>query len=200
MQRASRHTSHRVGDGKPVQFNGDPSMFKRFILGMTAVAAIALSTQATAWDANANADALATAAMFKQEDPELIAFFDQAAGYAVFPTVGKGAMGIGGAYGKGVVFVGSEAIGDASLTQLSIGFSFGGQSYSEIIFFEKQEDLDRFKESKLELDASASAVALKKGASKDANYRKGVAVFTKPKGGLMFDASVGGQKFSYTPK
>jgi len=159
-----------------------------------------IATPAMAWDANAEADAEATAAAFKAEDPDLDAFFDKAAGYAVFPSVGKAAVGIGGARGTGVVFAGGEKIGTATLTQVSIGMSFGGQKYSEIIFFEKDADLDAFKSGKFALDASASAVALKKGASKTSNYNKGVAVFTKPTGGLMFEAGVGGQKFSFTPK
>lgn len=167
-----------------------------FLLTLTSL----IAAPAMAWDANAEADAEATAAAFKAEDPELDAFFDKAAGYAVFPSVGKAAVGIGGARGKGVVFAGDEVIGDTTLTQLSIGMSFGGQKYSEIVFFEKDADLDAFKAGKFALDASASAVALKKGASKTTNYSKGVAVFTKPLGGLMFEVGVGGQKFSFTPK
>lgn len=159
-----------------------------------------VATPASAWDANAEAEADATVAAFKAEDPDLAAFFDKATGYAVFPTVGKAAVGVGGARGNGVVYAGGEVIGDTTLTQLSIGLSLGGQRYSEIVFFEKQADLDAFKKGEYALDAAASAVALKKGASKNANYSKGVAVFTKPKGGLMFEASVGGQKFSFTPK
>jgi lipid-binding SYLF domain-containing protein len=159
-----------------------------------------IAAPAMAWDANAATDAEATAAAFKAEDPDLDAFFEKAAGYAVFPSVGKAAIGIGGARGKGVVFAGGEAIGNTTLTQLSIGVSLGGQTYSEIVFFEKDADLDAFKAGKFALDASASAVVLKKGASKTTNYSKGVAVFTKPKGGLMFEAGVGGQNFSYTAK
>ena len=157
-------------------------------------------TPAMAWDANAESEAQATADAFKAEDPDLDAFFEKAVGYAIFPTVGKAAMGVGGARGTGVVFEGGEVIGDTTLTQLSIGFSLGGQSYSEIVFFEKDADLDAFKQGKFALDAAASAVALKKGASKNADYSEGVAIFTHPKGGLMFEVGVGGQKFSFTPK
>ncbi len=152
------------------------------------------------WDPNLERDALETIAKFKQTDPDLQVFFDKAYGYAVFPTVGKAAIGIGGAHGTGVVFEQGKMIGTSKLNQLTIGFQLGGQSYSEIIFFEDKKTLDDFKKGNFEFSAQASAVAVKKGASKDADFDNGVAVFTLPKGGLMFEASVGGQKFSFEPK
>lgn len=140
-----------------------------------------------------------TIAMFKKEDPDLTTFFAKAYGYAVFPTVGKGGIGIGGAYGKGEVFQKGKQIGTTSLKQVSIGFQLGGQSYSEIIFFKNKKTFDQFTSGSFELSAQASAVAVKAGASSDAVYDNGMAVFTMAKGGLMYEASIAGQKFSYKP-
>jgi lipid-binding SYLF domain-containing protein len=125
--------------------------------------------------------------------------FSNAYGYVIFPNVGKGGIGIGGAAGNGVVYENGTEIGMAKLTQLSIGFQWGGQAYREIIFFESKETMDRFKESKVELSAQASAVAVTAGASADAKYVDGVMIFTMQKGGLMYEASVGGQKFKFNP-
>lgn len=139
-------------------------------------------------------------AAFRNRDRDMKVFFDKAYGYAVFPTVGKGGIGIGGAYGKGKVYRKGDHIGDTSLTQVSIGLQLGGQAYREIIFFEDKEALERFTGGNFEFSAQASAVALTAGAAADADYSDGVAVFTLPKGGLMYEASVGGQKFSFEPK
>jgi lipid-binding SYLF domain-containing protein len=108
-------------------------------------------------------------------------------------------MGLGGAYGKGEVYEREALIGVSSLTQLTIGFQLGGQAYSEIIFFKDKEALDDFKGGNFELGAQASAVAATAGASADASYDNGVAIFTLAKGGLMYEASIGGQKFSFEP-
>jgi len=136
---------------------------------------------------------------FKSEDPGIQRFFDNAFGYAVFPSVGKGAAGVGGAYGKGQVFEQGHPIGRTKLVQLTIGFQWGGQAYSELIFFEDQAALERFKRGEFEFSAQASAVAITLGASATADYEQGVAVFTMTKGGLMYEASIGGQKFSFEP-
>jgi lipid-binding SYLF domain-containing protein len=133
----------------------------------------------------------------KQEDPGLKKFFDEAAGYAVFPTVGKAAVGIGGAYGKGELYEGGQLAGYCTLTQASIGLALGGQAYTELIFFETQDTLEKFKSGDFAFAAQVSAVALKAGASANAKYANGVAVFTMGEGGLMYEASVGGQKFKY---
>jgi lipid-binding SYLF domain-containing protein len=138
-----------------------------------------------------------TVAVFKKADPGLSSFFEKAVGYAVFPTVTKGAAGIGGAAGSGVVFEKGKAIGKTSLTQVTVGAQLGGQAYSEIIFFETAPAFTDFQKGTLALAAQASAVAATKGASANAKYQNGVAVFTTGKGGLMFEASVGGQKFSF---
>jgi lipid-binding SYLF domain-containing protein len=147
--------------------------------------------------AAANADEVI--AKFKEKDPGMAELFDKAAGYAVFPTVGKGAVGVGGARGKGTVYANGKVIGRSTLTQVSIGFQLGGQAYSEVVFFHNKEALENFKKGHLKLDAQASAVALKERASADLPYRNGVAIVTMSKGGLMYEASVGGQKFSFNP-
>jgi len=124
-------------------------------------------------------------------------YFKKARGYAVFPNVGKGGIGIGGARGKGEVFEKGKVIGSTSLTQVSIGFQLGGQAFSQIIFFKDKKSLERFTEGNFEFGASASAALISEGANASADYSDGVAVFTFSKGGLMYEASIGGQKFSY---
>jgi len=167
-------------------------------LGIIALAltAAALSPRAVGAD-DLHHDVLSTIAAFKETDPGLRQFFDGAAGYAVFPSIAKGAIGIGGAHGDGELLVGGNALGKTAMTQVTIGLQLGGQEYSEIVFFENATTLDAFKKQQFEFSAQVSAVAVKAGASANAKYRDGVAVFTMAKGGLMFEASVGGQKFSY---
>jgi len=145
-------------------------------------------------------DANGTIQTFKQKDSKLDKkFFSTASGYAVFPNITKGGFIIGGAGGEGVLFVGGKPVGTASIGQGSIGFQLGGQAYSEIIFFENPSALSDFKNGNFQLDAQATAVAVSAGASADANYERGVAVFTMTKAGLMYEASVGGQKFTFHP-
>tara|TARA_Y100001968_G_scaffold300283_1_gene311583 strand:- start:566 stop:1177 length:612 start_codon:yes stop_codon:yes gene_type:complete len=131
--------------------------------------------------------------------PELAAYFKKAKGYAVFPNVGKGGVGIGGARGKGEVFKDGKVIGSTTLTQVSIGFQLGGQAFSQIIFFKGKRDLNRFIQGNFEFGASASAALINSGAAVETAYSNGVAVLTVSKGGLMYEASIGGQKFSYEP-
>lgn len=131
------------------------------------------------------------------KDPGMSKFFDGAAGYAVYPNVGKGGIGIGGAHGKGLVIVDNKAIAETSLSQITIGLQLGGQVYAEFIFFKDKTALGHFQRGNFELGAQASAVAVTLGASADADYDKGVAIFTNVGGGLMYEASVGGQKFKY---
>lgn len=132
-----------------------------------------------------------------QSNPDIKRHFEQAHSFAVYPVITKGGLGVGGAGGKGLVFENYKVIGGASLAQATIGLQAGGQQYMEVIFFEDKAALDRFKEGKIKFSGQASAVALKDGASVDVNYQDGVAVFTKAKGGLMAEASLGGQKFKY---
>jgi lipid-binding SYLF domain-containing protein len=144
-------------------------------------------------------DAQEAKSQFISADGLMESLFNNSAGYAIFPNVGKGAIGVGGAAGNGVVYEKGKAIGTAKMKQVSVGFQFGGQAYREVIFFENQAALDRFKGNNFEFSAQASAVAVTKGASGNVKYRNGVLVFTQEKGGLMYEASIGGQKFSYKP-
>lgn len=143
-------------------------------------------------------DVQATIDAYLEADPGMSKFFDNAAGYVVFPGIGKAGLGIGGAHGNGeVIAKGKGAIGKASLTQVTVGLQIGGQEYSEIIFFAEPVDLERFKTESLELAAQVSAVAITAGAADGADYKDGVAVFTRTKSGMMAEASVGGQDFKY---
>jgi len=165
-----------------------------------ALAALLLvSTGWASWDADEAEEYAAKAqevtAEFKEKDPSVEKFFNEASGYVVIPTVGKAGFGIGGARGKGVLYENGVVTAVVTLTQLSIGFQWGGQAYSEFIFFEDAAALENFKSGNYELGAQASAVAVTAGASADANFNDGIAIFTQAKGGLMYEASVGGQKF-----
>ncbi len=141
----------------------------------------------------------AAIALFKKADPSISRFFEKSAGWAVFPSVAKGAIGIGGAGGSGVLFEKGKATGKTSLAQVTIGLALGGQEYAEIIFFENDLALTSFKGGDFALAAQVSAVAAASGAAASAKYSQGVAVFTIAIGGLMYEASVGGQKFGYEP-
>lgn len=143
------------------------------------------------------ADCSTAKSEFIKADGLMKALFDKSYGYVIFPNVGKGGIGVGGAAGNGVVYEQNVMVGMAKLSQVNIGFQAGGQAYREVIFFESKKDLDRFKSSKLEFSADVSAVAVKSGASANAKYTKGVMVFSMQKGGLMYEASVGGQEFKY---
>jgi lipid-binding SYLF domain-containing protein len=157
-----------------------------------------------------------TVALFKNAG-ESSSFFDKSYAYAVFPTVGEAGLGVGGALGKGRVYVHGHLVGDTTMTQVSVGFQAGGKAYSQIIFFEDKRALEEFQSGTFEFAAGASVVAITAGASasagtsgteagasagmKDARatgaYEKGMAVFTIAKGGLMYEASIAGQRFSY---
>jgi len=149
-------------------------------------------------------------------------FFDKSFGYAIFPTIGKGGIGIGGAHGSGRVYRQGVHIGESKMTQLTVGFQLGAEAFSQIIFFENEAALKNFTEGNFEFSADASAVAITASASATANtgggtstglssgkndattsslgFRKGMAIFTVAKGGLMYQATLGGQKYSFTPK
>lgn len=131
-----------------------------------------------------------------ETDPDMQRFFDAAAGYVVIPNVGKGGIGVGGAYGRGVLYEGGVPTKVVRMSQMSIGFQWGGQAYRQFMFFEKQSTVDTFKDGNFKFSAQASAVAVTAGASADASFKDGVAVFTMARGGLMYEASVAGQKFS----
>lgn len=157
----------------------------------------AAHTPALGQDAAACRQAVAS---FKQADPGIEKFFKGAAGYAVFPSVAKGGIGIGGAGGSGCAYQAGALIGGAELVQVTVGLQLGGQTYAEVVFFETADALNSFKKGELQLSAQVSAVAVQAGASANAKYRDGVAVFTIAKTGFMYEASVGGQKFSFKPK
>jgi lipid-binding SYLF domain-containing protein len=181
---------------------------------LTVCAAMALSVSAFA-----AANYQSTIALFKNAG-QSATFFNKSYAYAVFPTVGEGAVGIGGAHGRGRLYVHGVWVGNVDMNQITIGFQLGGKAFSQIIFFEDKRALDEFESGTYEFAADASAVAITAGANataatngtdagisggqKDArtvgHYEKGVAVFTIAKGGLMGQLSVGGQKFSYKPR
>jgi lipid-binding SYLF domain-containing protein len=148
---------------------------------------------------NLETEAQAAIQVAKTADPGMQKFFDTAAGYAVFPSIGKAAWVVGGAYGKGMLYEHGQPVGYCDMTQASVGLAWGGQAFTEIIFFETTEALNKFKAGQLALAAQASAVAVTAGASANANYSNGVLVFTRGEKGLMVEASVGGQKFTYQP-
>ena len=124
-------------------------------------------------------------------------YFKEAAGFAVFPNIAKAGLGFGGARGSGEVFEDGKVIGSTTVTQLSFGFQLGGQAFSQIIFFQNKRDIDRFTDGNFEFGASASAALITEGANASVDYTNGVAVMTFSKGGLMYEASIGGQKFTF---
>jgi lipid-binding SYLF domain-containing protein len=142
-------------------------------------------------------DSKAAKASFLKSDPSMETLFAHSAGYVIFPNVGKGGVGVGGAAGKGAVYQKGDVVGTAQMVQVTVGAQAGGQAYREIVFFENRDALDRFMQNKIEFSGQASAVAVKSGAAANAKYRDGVVVFSQEKGGLMLEASVGGQKFTY---
>lgn len=188
------------------------TLLKKFTVMMVTMLMGALLATSAAAD-----DSYGAALAEFQKASETQKFFDTAYGYAVFPTVGKGGIGIGAAYGKGRVYRGGVYTGNSTLTQLSIGFQLGGQAYSEIIFFKDAKSYNDFTSGSFEFGAQASAVAINVGAnaqtgttgnsagagqhggnqSAKAAYINGMAVFTAAKGGLMFEAALAGQSFTY---
>jgi lipid-binding SYLF domain-containing protein len=169
--------------------------------------------------ASAEEDYSSTINVYKQS-PQVEPYFKDSYGYAVFPTVGKGGLGIGGAYGKGQVYRDGKVTGTTTLTKISIGFQAGGQAFSQIIFFQDKRAYDEFTSGQFAFDAQASAVAITAGvqaqagstgatagasagpktaAHAETSYHKGMAIFVQAKGGLMYEAAIAGQKFSFKP-
>jgi lipid-binding SYLF domain-containing protein len=194
------------GSFKPKGHNVMKRLFS--IVAMVAIALAASSARADEYQDTIN--------IFRKA-VESSTFFDKAYGYAVFPTIGKAGVGVGGAFGKGRVYEKGKYIGDTSMTQVTVGWQLGGEGFSQIIFFEDKRALDEFKKGNFEFGAEASAVAITAAAGAQATttgstagvsggkndakavgkYHKGTAIFTVAKGGLMYQATVGGQKFSY---
>jgi lipid-binding SYLF domain-containing protein len=200
-----------AGGGRmSVQFTPDPedSMNRRLVIVQiaAALACFALAGPVAAQKKGPNPAAdrqelsknvSAMIAKYRKADPNIERFFKDSAGYAVFPKVGKMGFIVAAAHGDGEVFAKGKVVGTASISLGTIGLQAGIQEFSEIIFFQNAAALDRFKQGKFEFSADVSAVIVTAGASKSANYRDGVVVFTQPTGGAMAEMSVGGQKFSF---
>lgn len=168
-------------------------------VGVLLLSGCSTAPKSTAGRENLESEVQNAITVAKNTDPGLQKFFDTAAGYAVFPQVGKGAFVAGGAFGRGILFEKGQPVGYCTLTQATVGLAAGGQEFTEIIFFETPEAVNQFKAGNLAFAAQASAVALRTGASANAQYANNVLVFTLGETGLMVEASVGGQKFSYQP-
>lgn len=182
----------------------------KYVTLLLAILALSFSTAS-------HADSYAAAIKNFQNTPGTSDFFKHAFGYAVFPNVGKGGFGIGGAFGRGKVFRHGNEIGHSNMAQLTLGLQLGGQAYSQIIFFRDARALEEFTAGSFEFGAEAAAVAVTAGASaqagttgvsasagvdqrdnrSSAEWYKGMTIFTIAKGGLMYQATIGGQSFSY---
>jgi lipid-binding SYLF domain-containing protein len=173
---------------------------KLMMLAMIALTSIFVPHSIQAQTTKLLADSKGAKAEFIKADNPMKNLFTNSHAYVIFPNVGKGAVVVGAAGGNGVVYEKGKVIGTAKMTQVTAGAQLGGQAYREVIFFENKAALDRFKDNKVEFSGQVSAVAVKSGASASAKYTDGVAVFTQEKGGLMLEASLGGQKFTYKPR
>jgi lipid-binding SYLF domain-containing protein len=182
------------------------------------IVALVASLAGPAWAKRKVKDYSKTINEFKQSS-DVRPFFDTAYAYAVFPKIGKGGLGVGAAHGKGQVYLNDEVIGFTALTDLSVGFQAGGQAYSQVIFFQDERALADFTSGNFEFDAEAGAIAIRSGASAKTgtegsgagassggsggsfagDYYKGMLVFTIAQGGLMYEATISGQKYSYNP-
>jgi lipid-binding SYLF domain-containing protein len=168
-------------------------------------ALVTLSGCATAPKTEAKRDELKTnandaLAEMRSGDASLHGFLGKSHAYAVFPHVGKGGAIVGGSYGRGIVYEKGMPIGYADISQATVGLQLGGQTFMELLAFESAKDLHRFTSGKLAFSANLSAVVLKTGAAESARYTDGVAVFVKPIGGAMVEASIGGQQFTFEPR
>jgi lipid-binding SYLF domain-containing protein len=186
-------------------FKGGGAMTLTLGLALVVTVAGLLGSCATAPTSREDRQALISeaAARLRQmsaEDPELGALVRRSHGYSMFPNVGKAGLGVGGAYGRGVVYERGQHIGYSDLSQGSVGVQVGAQSYSELVLFENKAALDRFKAGQFGFAADASAVILKSGAATNANFVDGVAVVVQPIGGAMVEAAIGGQQFTYQTK
>ncbi len=165
------------------------------------IISITMNAQVGGWNPELTNDSNEALKTMLKKIPKLELFQNESYGYVVFPKITKaGIGGLGGAMGKGIVFKNHQIVGKSKLKQASYGLQFGGQQYSEIIFFEDEESFKKFTNGKLKFAGQASAVAIKNGASVDIAYQDGIAVFTHAKGGLMYEASLGGQHFKYKAK
>lgn len=168
-------------------------LFVCFAFSLTSYAQIA------GWKPELEKDCKEALSKMIQDAPKLQTYKDQAYGYAVYPKITKAGLVIGGAGGEGIVYKNQVITGSSKLGQGTFGLQAGGQQYSEVIFFENKDAYDRFTGGKFKFSGQASATAITEGASVDVAYQDGVAVFTRVKGGLMLEASIGGQKFTFSP-
>ena len=201
--RSTRVAEARSSGGRLGKVGG----FMRFTTGLALVTVVAglLGSCATAPASREDKAALVGEAttrwqQMRQEDPALGALVQRSYGYALFPDVGKAGLGVGGAYGRGVVYERGQHIGYSDLTQGTVGAQVGGQSFSELLVFESKAALDRFKAGQFGFAAGASAVVLKSGVATTPNFVDGVAVVVQPIGGVMVEAAIGGQQFTYQAK
>lgn len=164
------------------------------------VISFAMSAQVAGWKPELVSDSKKALKKMMKDYPSVKKYYDKSYGYAVFPKLTKAGFVLGGAGGKGIVFKNHKSTGESRMSQATFGLQAGGQQYSEVIFFENKEAYDHFTNGKLKFDGQASAVALDKGVSADVAYKDGVAVFTQIIGGLMAEASLGGQHFTFKPK
>ena len=195
--------AHSSG-GRPGKAGG----FMRFTTGLALVVTVVAGLLASCATAPASredkaalvAESTSRWQQMRTADPALAALVQRGHGYALFPDVGKAGLGVGGAYGRGVVYERGQHIGYSDLTLGTVGVQVGGQSFSELLVFENKVALERFKEGRVGFAADASAVVLKSGVATNANFVDGVAVVVQPIGGVMVEAAIGGQQFTYQAK
>jgi lipid-binding SYLF domain-containing protein len=207
MQKSYR-CSERLAENRSLvgrAFQGGVMMWTTGIVLVLTVVAGLLGSCATAPTSREDkaaliADAAARLKQMNADDPALGALVRRSHGYSMFPSVGKGGLVVGGAYGRGVVYERGQHIGYSDVTQGSVGLQAGGQSFSELLLFENKAALDRFKEGQFGFAADASAVVLKSGVATNADFVNGVAVVIQPIGGAMLEAAIGGQQFTYQAK
>jgi len=171
----------------------------RMFFLLPAVIVLALLTACASTPSSSTLISEANAALNSMidRDPGLQDWVDEAYGYAMFPNIGKGGLWLGGGFGRGIVFEQGEPVGRTSVSQGTIGAQIGAQSYSQVIFFRDKTELRRFQGEKFKFSAQATAVAATEGAAATTSYSQGVAVFIHARGGLMAEATVGGQEFRY---
>lgn len=170
---------------------------KKIVVVISVFLTFSISAQTGGWNPDLKDNADEALSNMLEELPKLETFKNKAYAYVIFPKITKGGIVIGGAVGSGIVYKEGNAIGSSKLKQASFGLQLGGQQYSEVIFFKDEEAFEKFTNGNLKFDAQASAVAITEGVSADVSYSGGVAVFTRVKGGLMYEASIGGQYFTY---
>lgn len=184
---------------KPLRWTGLSFLSLALLAGGMQLGGCATAPATAAGRAELVATSEATRVGMFAADAGLEPFVTKAYAYVVFPSVGKGGLIAGGAYGRGVVYQDGKPVGYSDLTQATLGLQAGGQSFSELLVLEDKAAFDRFTTGKLSLTANASAVAIQSGTAAAAKYSDGVAVFVDPRGGLMVEAAIGGQQFTYQP-